>query len=119
MKVIHPDQIIMPIGKYKGQALDDIPTAYLLWALDNMSDYPSLQKNIQAHLKLKATPQFVDKSFIEQILDYQTTYYTNQDPTLTKTLRKFSGELLAFLEVRWEDDSRRLESSEHCLRIVS
>lgn len=29
------DESIMPFGQYKGQKLEDVPAAYLIWLLDN------------------------------------------------------------------------------------
>ena len=38
------DESIMPIGKYKGQKLANIPAEYLLWLLENGNTYGELKQ---------------------------------------------------------------------------
>jgi len=38
------DKSIMPIGKYKGQKLANIPAEYLLWLLENGNTYGELKQ---------------------------------------------------------------------------
>lgn len=38
------DESIMPIGKYKGQKMANVPSEYLLWLLENGNTYGELNK---------------------------------------------------------------------------
>lgn len=38
------DNSIMPIGKYKGQKLANVPSEYLLWLLENGNTYGELKQ---------------------------------------------------------------------------
>ena len=38
------DESIMPIGKYKGQKMANVPSEYLLWLLENGNTYGELRK---------------------------------------------------------------------------
>jgi uncharacterized protein (DUF3820 family) len=37
------DESIMPIGKYKGQKMANVPSEYLLWLLENGNTYGNLK----------------------------------------------------------------------------
>lgn len=42
----------MPFGKYKGQNVEDLPTDYIEWCLENIERLsPSLQKEMENQLK--------------------------------------------------------------------
>lgn len=43
----------MPFGKYKGELLENVPTDYIEWCLENMELNPSLQREMEAQLALK------------------------------------------------------------------
>jgi uncharacterized protein (DUF3820 family) len=43
----------MPFGKHKGEKLEDVPTDYLEWALENCDLRPTLQAEMEAQLALK------------------------------------------------------------------
>lgn len=44
----------MPFGKYKGQDVEDVPTGYLLWLLENGNNVPiSLIKEMENQLNLR------------------------------------------------------------------
>lgn len=44
----------MPFGKYKGQDVEDIPTAYLLWLLGEGDNLPAaLMEELENQLKLR------------------------------------------------------------------
>lgn len=38
------DESIMPIGKYKGEKLANVPPEYLLWLLENGNTYGELKQ---------------------------------------------------------------------------
>jgi len=38
------DNSIMPIGKYKGQKMANVPSEYLLWLLENGNTYGELKQ---------------------------------------------------------------------------
>ena len=38
------DESIMPIGKYKGQKMANVPSEYLLWLLENGNTYGELKQ---------------------------------------------------------------------------
>jgi uncharacterized protein (DUF3820 family) len=38
------DESIMPIGKYKGQKMVNVPSEYLLWLLENGNTYGELKQ---------------------------------------------------------------------------
>ena len=45
-------KFVMPVGKYKGEYLDDIPVNYLQWAYDTWDNMrPDLEKAIEAVLE--------------------------------------------------------------------
>lgn len=44
----------MPFGKYKGQDVENVPTAYLLWLLENGNNVPvQLIEEMENQLKLR------------------------------------------------------------------
>ena len=47
------ERMLMPFGKYKGEPLDEIPSDYLEWALENCDLRPALQAEMEAQLALK------------------------------------------------------------------
>jgi uncharacterized protein (DUF3820 family) len=44
------DESIMPIGKYKGQKMANIPSDYLLWLYENGNIYGELKSYIKDNL---------------------------------------------------------------------
>ena len=57
------DNSIMPIGKYKGQKMANIPPDYLLWLYDNGNIYGELKNYIKDNLEvIKAEIDYKDKS---------------------------------------------------------
>jgi uncharacterized protein (DUF3820 family) len=44
----------MPFGKYKGQDVEDVPTGYLMWLLENGDNVPAtLIEEMENQLKLR------------------------------------------------------------------
>ncbi len=44
----------MPFGKYKGQDVEDVPTGYLLWLLENGNNVPvELIEEMENQLRLR------------------------------------------------------------------
>jgi uncharacterized protein (DUF3820 family) len=44
----------MPFGKYKGQDVENVPTGYLMWLLENGDNVPtSLIEEMENQLKLR------------------------------------------------------------------
>jgi len=41
-----PSNIIMPWGKYEGRAIDELPSNYLHWILDNFDTETRLKQSI-------------------------------------------------------------------------
>ena len=37
-RIQEAEEFVMPYGKYKGKRLDEVPTDYLLWLAENVSD---------------------------------------------------------------------------------
>ena len=46
-------EIRMPWGMHKGEKIEDIPTDYIEWALENCDLRPTLQHEMEAQLALK------------------------------------------------------------------
>jgi uncharacterized protein (DUF3820 family) len=44
----------MPFGKYKGVALEDMPTDYLEWCLREMNLRPDLAEEMEAQIRMRA-----------------------------------------------------------------
>lgn len=44
------DESIMPIGKYKGQKMANVPAEYLLWLYENGNIYGELKEYIKNNL---------------------------------------------------------------------
>ena len=48
--------MIMPFGKHKGDCIEDVPTQYLEWVIDNIHDLdPILRKAIENDLEDRYT----------------------------------------------------------------
>jgi len=50
----HEGSIRMPFGKYKGEALSDIPTEHLDWCIGQDWLKDDLKSSIDAHLRTRA-----------------------------------------------------------------
>ena len=44
------DESVMPIGKYKGEKMANIPALYLLWLYENANIYGEIKKYIEDNL---------------------------------------------------------------------
>jgi len=57
------DESIMPIGKYKGEKMANVPSGYLLWLYENGNIYGDLKKYIADNLDvLKSEIEYKNKS---------------------------------------------------------
>ena len=57
------DESIMPIGKYKGDKLANIPPHYLLWMYENTNIYGELREYIKDNLDvIKSEIEYKNKS---------------------------------------------------------
>ena len=45
-------RVMMPFGKYKGDAIEDLPKAYIVWCLENIE---SLDEQIKAEMEKQLT----------------------------------------------------------------
>lgn len=46
------DNSIMPIGKYKGEKLANVPASYLIWLYENSNIYGELRQYIADNLEV-------------------------------------------------------------------
>lgn len=51
----------MTFGKYKGQEVENIPTSYILWALENTTMGKSLEDEMQSQLQAREGEGIVRK----------------------------------------------------------
>ena len=59
--------MIMPFGRFKGKKVDDVPTSYIRWLLENVIVSDELNKELENQLKLRAGEGVVrDKDYIER-----------------------------------------------------
>ena len=57
------DESIMPIGKYKGEKLANVPPDYLLWLYENGNIYGELKEYIKDNLDvIKSEIEYKNKS---------------------------------------------------------
>lgn len=49
--------MILPFGKYKGQEIEDTPTAYLQWFEENVDMQPALRDKINEELKRRSSEE--------------------------------------------------------------
>lgn len=57
------DESIMPIGKYRGEKLANVPSEYLLWLYENANIYGELRDYIKDNLEvLKSEINYKNKS---------------------------------------------------------
>ena len=57
------DESIMPIGKYKGQKMANVPAAYLIWLYENGNIYGELKQYIANNLEvMKSEINYSNKS---------------------------------------------------------
>jgi len=57
------DNSLMPIGKYKGQKMANIPADYLIWLYENGNIYGELKKYIADNMDvLKSEIEYKNKS---------------------------------------------------------
>ena len=43
----------MPFGKHKGEDLASIPSGYLMWLAENVSDKPELIEEVEKQLRMR------------------------------------------------------------------
>lgn len=51
----------MPFGKYKGEELEDIPTDYIRWCLENMNLTASLAEEMENQIRMKENREGVPR----------------------------------------------------------
>lgn len=57
------DESIMPIGKYKGEKMANVPASYLLWLYENGNIYGELKQYITDNLEvIKSEINYKNKS---------------------------------------------------------
>jgi len=44
----------MPFGKHKGEQIEDLPTDYLVWMVENLTDKPELADEAENQLKMRS-----------------------------------------------------------------
>lgn len=51
---MNEERLRMPFGKYKAEYIDEIPTDYIIWCLENIENLrPELMKEMQNTLKAR------------------------------------------------------------------
>lgn len=61
------DESIMPIGKYKGEKMANVPPKYLLWMYENTNIYGELREYIKDNLDvIKSEIEYKNKSSHER-----------------------------------------------------
>jgi uncharacterized protein (DUF3820 family) len=75
--------MILQIGKYKGQELEEIPLEYLIWFESNTNPAPPLREALNAEIKIR----IADKSSIGR--DPSGPSYTSFEEMLHKELVKW------------------------------
>ena len=57
------DESLMPIGKYKGEKMANVPSEYLLWLYENGNIYGELKQYIRDNLDvIKSEIEYKNKS---------------------------------------------------------
>ena len=57
------DESLMPIGKYKGEKMANVPSEYLLWLYENGNIYGELKQYIKDNLDvIKSEIEYKNKS---------------------------------------------------------
>ena len=53
----------MPFGKHKGEPIEDLPTEYLVWLADNLTDKPDLVAEAERQLQMRSGKGVVREPF--------------------------------------------------------
>lgn len=57
-EAVDPDNYVLPVGKYKGHAIADVPTGYLRWCYDNFENthesYTYIERELEKRENEKA-----------------------------------------------------------------
>ena len=65
---------IMPFGKHRGKALNDVPLDYLDWLLDSQTLYPETRNAIKAYLEQPEIARELDDKLHDKAADFERRF---------------------------------------------